>query len=174
MAEKFVLPLPLEALVATPVDPDYVAIVEKVSEIVHKISGNKYGKKQACMIESRIKKRMIELEITTAKQYQEYIDKNTKTEINELVSLLTTHHTFFFREFSHFELLEQMLPEIVANCKKRGEKVIQIWSAACSRGHEVYSLAMFMELYLPRIDATMTYKILGTDIDTASVQIASN
>jgi chemotaxis protein methyltransferase CheR len=49
-----------------------------------------------------------------------------------------------------------------------------IWSAACSRGHEVYSLAMFLNTLLPEIDPSISFKIIGTDIDQESVKIANN
>ena len=58
--------------------------------------------------------------------------------------------------------------------KKRGDKTLSIWSAACSRGHEVYSLAMFLDFHLAQIDPTMTFKILGTDIDGESIKVAGN
>jgi chemotaxis methyl-accepting protein methylase len=32
--------------------------------------------------------------------------------IKSLTSLLTTHHTFFFREFGHFEFLEKKLSKL--------------------------------------------------------------
>lgn len=156
------------------ISSDFVSVIEKVSEIVHKISGNRLGEKQAYMVETRIKKRMIELGIRDAAAYLSYINQHLESESGVLVGLITTHHTFFFREFSHFEILKKMLPELVAQAKKRGDKTIRIWSAACSRGQEVYSLAMFFEYYLKEIDPSMTYKILGTDIDVESVKIASN
>lgn len=156
------------------VNKEFVSLIEKVSTVVHKISGNRLGEKQYYMIETRIKKRMMELGIKDADEYLKYIDHNIDSESYVLVGLITTHHTFFFREFPHFEILKAKLPELVAAVKKRGEKTLSIWSAACSRGHEVYSLAMFLDYHLPHIDPTITFKILGTDIDGESVKIANN
>lgn len=153
---------------------EFVKVIEKVSLIVHQISGNRLGEKQAYMVETRVKKRMIELGIKDAGEYLDYINQNFERESGILVGLITTHHTFFFREFPHFELLKNKLPDLVAQAKKRGDKTLKIWSAACSRGQEVYSIAMFLEYYLPQIDPGMTYKIFGSDIDVESVRIASN
>lgn len=72
-----------------------------------------------------------------------YIDQNLDHESYILVGLITTHHTFFFREFPHFEILKAKLPELLAGAKKRGDKNLTVWSAACSRGHEVYSPPCF-------------------------------
>ncbi len=160
--------------VAGIVSKDFVALIEKVSNVVHKISGNRLGEKQAYMVETRVKKRMMELGLKSAQEYSTYIDKNLDHESYILVGLITTHHTFFFREFPHFEILKNKLPDLVAAVKKRNDKTISIWSAACSRGHEVYSLAMFLDFHLSQIDPTMTFKILGTDIDGESVKVANN
>lgn len=156
------------------ISPEFVAVIDKVSTIVHKISGNRLGEKQAYMVETRVKKRMIELGLKEPRDYLNYIDQHFEKESGVLVGLITTHHTFFFREFPHFEIIKKMLPDIVQNVKKRGEKCVKVWSAACSRGHEVYSLAMFFDYHLNQIDPSMTFKILGTDIDAESVKVASN
>ncbi len=160
--------------VAGNVSKDFVSLIDKVSSVVHKISGNRLGEKQAYMVETRVKKRMMELGLKTPEDYSKYIDKNLDHESYILVGLITTHHTFFFREFPHFEILKNKLPELVAHVKKRGDKTLSVWSAACSRGHEVYSLAMFLDFHLPQIDPTMNFKILGTDIDGESVKVAGN
>jgi chemotaxis protein methyltransferase CheR len=156
------------------VNKDFVSLIEKVSNVVHKISGNRLGEKQAYMVETRVKKRMMELGLKTAEEYTKYIDQNIDHESYILVGLITTHHTFFFREFPHFEILKAKLPELLAAAKKRGDKTLSVWSAACSRGHEVYSLAMFLDFHVPQIDPSMSFKILGTDIDGESVKVASN
>lgn len=156
------------------VSKDFVTLIEKVSSVVHKISGNRLGEKQSYMIETRLKKRMMELGIKSADEYLKYIDQNIDSESYVLVGLITTHHTFFFREFPHFEILKSKLPELMAAVKKRGEKTLTVWSAACSRGHEVYSLAMYLDYYMPQIDPSITFKILGTDIDGESVKVANN
>ncbi|PIK16601.1 CheR family methyltransferase [Halobacteriovorax sp. JY17] len=156
------------------VEDSYDLLVEKVSTIVARISGNVLGEKQALMVQTRIKKRMSELGLSTAEEYIRHIDLHKEKEAGVLVSLLTTHHTFFFREFTHFEHLKTNLPELIGKVKARGENTIKIWSAACSRGQEVYSLSMFLDFYLPKIDPTMKYKIIGSDIDPESVRIAQN
>lgn len=156
------------------VSPEFISVIDKVSNIVHKISGNRLGEKQAYMVETRVKKRMIELGIKDPRDYLNYIDTNFERESGVLVGLITTHHTFFFREFPHFEILKRTLPDLVSSVKKRGEKTLKVWSAACSRGQEVYSLAMFLDYHLAQIDPSISFKILGTDIDTESVKVAHN
>jgi chemotaxis protein methyltransferase CheR len=54
-----------------------------------------------------------------------------------------------------------------------GKIPIRIWSAACSTGQEVYSIAMTLKEMLPDI-SKYNIKIIGTDISSAAVTAASN
>ena len=153
---------------------DMAAVVLRVSEIVAKVSGNKLGTAQAHMVEARMSKRMLDLKIVGAQAYLNYLEQHYDDEKNVLIGLLTTHHTFFFREFIQFEFLRTQLPDLVKAVRARGDKTLTIWSAACSRGQEVYSMAMFLQHYLPIIDSQMGFEIWGTDIDASSVQLAKN
>ncbi|EQC46556.1 CheR family methyltransferase [Bacteriovorax sp. Seq25_V] len=153
---------------------EYDKLISRVSAIVAKISGNVLEEKQALMVQTRVKKRMLELGHNSPAEYLVFLEKNLNSESGVLVSLLTTHHTFFFREFNHFEYVKANLSTIVKNVRARGDNTIRIWSAACSRGQEVYSLSMFLNFYLPKIDPSMKFKIIGSDIDPESVKVAAN
>lgn len=154
-------------------DWDIISLANYVSEIVSKESGNILGPAQQSMVMSRLKKRMMTLGTHTPESYYEYLTKNYNKESSQLISMLTTHHTYFFREFTHFEYLLTNLDSIVANAKNRGDSTIRVLSAACSRGQEVYSLAMFFNHHLKNYPG-MKYEIVGTDIDPESVKIAQN
>ncbi|MBN22099.1 MAG: hypothetical protein CL678_12535 [Bdellovibrionaceae bacterium] len=144
-----------------------------ISEVIGKESGNVLGENQQSMVLSRLKKRMIDLGNLTPSEYYQHLQNHYKDETSHLVSLLTTHHTFFFREFLHFEFILNNLEEIIQRVKSRGDNKIRIYSAACSRGHEVYSLATFMEYHLKDYPE-ISYEIFGSDIDPESVKIAKN
>lgn len=145
-----------------------------VSELISKESGNVLGEDQQSMVISRLKKRMLDLGNIDHNEYYNYIQENFEIEMSHLISLLTTHHTFFFREFYHFEYLLTELPNIINKVKARDEKVIQIYCAACSKGQEVYSLAMFLDKYLKDIAPEMSFRIFGSDIDPRCVKTAQN
>lgn len=149
-------------------------VIAEVSKIVSEITGVQLGEGQRIMVQNRLRRRIIELSLATEEAYADYLKKNTKVEVPYLISLLTTHHTFFFREFDQFEYLSKNLPALIQSLKKRGEKVLRIWSAACSRGQEVYSLSMLMAQIMPRLGPDIDYEIWGTDVDTKSVEIARN
>lgn len=149
-------------------------LVKKIAAIIGVASGNVLEEKQFPMVKNRLKKRMSTLDISSINDYENYFKQNKEKEIQELVGLLTTHHTFFFREFIHFEFILENLKSLVASVKARGENCVKVWSAASSRGQEVYSLALFLKYHLKQIDPSITFKIMGSDIDAKTVAIAVN
>jgi chemotaxis protein methyltransferase CheR len=149
--------------------------VEHVSQLVMKITGVQLAERQKTMVESRLKNRALELQLADLEAYSEYFTKHSDSETKALIALLTTHHSFFFREMLHFDYLEKTgLKNAVEAARGRKENKVRIWSAACSRGQEVYSLAMFLNYHLPRIAPGFTFEIIGTDVDSESVSIAKN
>ncbi len=141
----------------------------------HRLTGVQFTERHNTMIESRIQSRLHALELDSISDYIEYYQRHQVEEEPFLIGLATTHHTYFFREYLHFELLEQKIIQELITAKDRSEeKVIRIWSAACSRGQEVYSLAMHFNRILKSKFAGWSFTIHGTDIDPESVRIAQN
>lgn len=153
-------------------DPNHV--FSKIALKVSEITGVQLGEKQEALVHSQLSKRIRSLGIESPQEYERHFESNKETELNIVISLLTTHHSFFFREFVHFEFIQKNLGQIVKNIRLAGRKKIKVWSAACSRGQEVYSLAMFFKYHLKQIDPSMDFEILGSDVDEASVKIANN
>ncbi len=156
--------------------PDIVKkVVLEVSQIVSDMAGIQLGERQESMVENRLRTRMLKLGLPHFSEYLNYLKSNQEVESQALLSLLTTHHTYFFREFSHFEyLLNHGVNQLVERAKERGDKTIRIWSAACSRGQEVYSLAMFFNFHIRHIAPDVKFEIYASDVDPESVEIAKN
>ena len=151
------------------------AAIKEVGQIVSEMSGIQLGSKQQPMVESRLKSRLIRLGISSFDEYLKYLRAHLKDESQALLSLITTHHTFFFREFSHFEfLLNKGLDRMIEAARKRPDKKIKVWSAASSRGQEVYSLAMFLNFHLSNQAGDVGFEIYGTDVDPESIKHAQN
>jgi chemotaxis protein methyltransferase CheR len=88
----------------------------------------------------------------------------------QVIEALLNNETYFFRDRSPFDLLSRYaLPELA---KRRGKsRRIRIWSAGCSTGQEVYSLAMLFAED-PQTWGGWTIDILGTDVSTSCVDRA--
>ncbi len=151
------------------------SVVEEVSNIVSQMAGIQLGSRQTVMVENRLKARMVKMGIKDFTEYLKHLKAHKEEESQALLSLMTTHHTYFFREFSHFEfLLNKGLDTLIQKAKQRGDNKIRIWSAASSRGQEAYSLAMFFKFHLDHLKSGVDFEIWGTDVDPKSVQHAKN
>lgn len=114
---------------------------------------------------SRLGRRLRACGLNSFREYLAHVDNNAE-ERAAMVVALTTNHTHFFRENHHFDhFRECVLPEL----RKRADsgQSVRIWSAGCSSGEEVYSIAMCL-LGERRMEAQWVsqrdVKILATDI----------
>jgi len=86
---------------------------------------------------------------------------------DRVVDAMTTNEPLFFRDGRPFDALRQtLIPELTS---RRSDKVLRIWSAACSTGQEAYSISMiWRELNIPE----WQLKLLGTDLSETVLQHA--
>lgn len=79
----------------------------------------------------------------------------------EFADFLTINVTEFFRNPDRFQVLkERYLPTLLQQ-----RQTLRIWSAGCSQGSEVYTLALLVEQLTP----ARRHQFLATDIDEASL-----
>jgi chemotaxis protein methyltransferase CheR len=89
---------------------------------------------------------------------------------NQVVEALLNNETYFFRDRSPFDLLSRhALPELAK--KRHSTRKIRIWSAGCSTGQEVYSIAMLFAED-PAQWRGWTVDILGSDVSETVVDRA--
>ena len=87
-----------------------------------------------------------------------------------VVEALLNNETYFFRDRAPFDLIQRYaLPELATRRNK--SKRLRIWSAGCSTGQEVYSLAMLFAEE-PEKWRGWTIDILGTDVSTSCIDRA--
>jgi len=143
----------------------------RLSKFITSKFGIKLPKNKKILLETRLRKRLVELGLESFKQYIDYlfIHSNSGIEIVELINRVSTNKTDFFREDEHFRILtEEVLPQLFnANSQQK----IRVWSAGCSSGEEVYSLAIVLEEYALENEG-FEYEIIGTDISTKVLDIA--
>lgn len=99
--------------------------------------------------------------------YADYVNllKKDKYVFNEFVNYLTINVSEFYRNPEQWEVLEkEVLPMLFQK-----NKILKIWSAACSTGDEPYTLVMVLNKFLP----LSSIKILATDIDKGALEKAS-
>jgi chemotaxis protein methyltransferase CheR len=90
-----------------------------------------------------------------------------------IVDAITTNETLFFRDGAPFDLLRhKIIPELIDRRSRTGSARIRIWSAACSTGQELYSIAILLKELLGDTER-YGVQLIGTDISDDAVARAS-
>lgn len=131
---------------------------------------------KAYLLESRLGGWMKELTCTTFSElYYKIRADGTKKLQRQLIDLISTNETYFFRDGAPFDLLRhKILPDLMDRRSRLGlgRTPIRIWSAACSTGQEVYTIAIILRELLGDL-SRHDIRILGTDISDRAVAAAS-
>ncbi len=91
--------------------------------------------------------------------------------VDALIRHLTITETYFFREKPVFDLLEQeILPDLIRSRQNTG-RFLRIWSAGCSTGEEIYSVAMLLTRLLPDLPH-WNLTLIGTDVNPSVLKQA--
>jgi len=144
----------------------------RFSQFIYNEVGIKLPASKKTMVEARLQKRIRLLGFTGHGDYISFLfsDKGMREELINLIDVVTTNTTEFFREPQHFDMLTKtILPEWHA---KVGNQALRVWSAGCSTGMEPYTLAIVLSEYA-RSRQGFQFRILATDISTKVLQEAA-
>jgi len=131
-------------------------------KIIFKEAGIDLNDKKRLLVQSRLLKRMLFYKLNSYSDYLRLVQVNS-IERTEMVNLITTNETYFFREIEHFEFIQKViLPNHPYKQKFR------VWSAASSVGAEAYSTAMLVDSVMANAD----WEIYGTDINSEVIKKA--
>ncbi len=148
---------------------DHATLV-KVIGMVHKLTGITMAEHKKTLLQSRLRKRMRELQIATYTDYLDFLAK-TPDETQNFINVVTTNETTFFRTpkvWSYFR--DEFLPEWYKNNPKT---ILTLWSAASSSGEEAYSLSIVCSEFKLK-NAGFDFKILATDISSSVLAEAAS
>ena len=154
--------LPSALADAAPLDPVEFRAIAAIMQAEARIQ---LSESKVTLVHSRLSRRLRDQGLGHFRDYVALVRRDP-AERAAMVEALTTNHTHFFREQHHFDhLRDQVRPALRARAEA-GEPV-RIWSAGCSTGEEVYSIAMTLA-GTDREDAEWLrrghVKLLATDI----------
>jgi len=131
-------------------------------KIASSIGLNLFNYKNAQM-ERRIVSLMNRNNIFKIDEYYKLLTSNNE-KLEEFTNMLTINVTEFFRNGDKFEELEEkFIPDLL---KKHGS--LKIWSAGCSCGAEIYSIAMILD----RLKALDKCTLIASDFDVKILNTA--
>jgi chemotaxis protein methyltransferase CheR len=149
-------------------------IYNKICDMVYQYSGIRFDEKKADFVFRRLDDR---IEFTGASGLKDYYQTlrfdTTYSELRNLVEILTTNETYFFREYPQLQsFAEFVLPEVLALKRKKNDRWLNIWSAGCSTGEEPYTLAIILREMIEDFNSWQI-SILATDINQEVLKTAN-
>ncbi|MBF0120859.1 MAG: protein-glutamate O-methyltransferase CheR [Desulfobacterales bacterium] len=149
-----------------------------LSKYILEISGIVLESGKEYLIETRLNILLEELKYSSYSELYHNAKNDPKKDIEKkIVDAISTNETYFFRDTAPFELLQyKIMPDIIDKklTLNRGKYpiAIRIWSAACSTGQELYSIAIVLKEMLRDLKL-YNITLMGTDISNAAISQAS-
>ena len=144
---------------------------ERFRKLIYDESGIHFSSSNRPILESRLRERLRETQLGTVADYYELITRR-EAELRILLDSVTTNLTRFFRNTAHFQSFEyHVLPELLSQKQKTGDRKMRTWSAGCSTGEEPYSIGIVMREILP---PDFTVEIVASDLSLKSLMIAKD
>jgi chemotaxis protein methyltransferase CheR len=138
---------------------------DEIRSLAHRTFGLdlKAGKEE--LVSSRLRRLLKDGRFRSFREYFRHVTEDrTGESLAHMIDALATNHTTFLREPDHFDFLREHVARDLAS---RSE--VQIWSAACSTGEEVWTLACLLHEAVP----SRRIRIAATDISGKALRVAS-
>ena len=148
-----------------------IKIFNQISEYVMSSCGINLSKNKFELVNTRLSKVIRTHNFSGFQEYYDYlVNDETGEALNELMNAISTNLTSFYRESTHFEFMQDvMIPEILNNATRNKNYQLRGWSAGCSLGAEIYTIAITLMENIPNLE-TWDSRLLATDIDTNVLQ----
>jgi chemotaxis protein methyltransferase CheR len=146
---------------------------EQLSRLIELKLGIRVAENKRAMLETRIARRMREISVAHISDYCKLLANDREVaERQAFFDLVTTNKTSFFREQEQLDwLAHSLFPEYLQRAE-RERRPLRVWSAACSTGQEVWTLAMLLDRVCTRHGIRAQFTVLGSDVSTRVLKIA--
>jgi chemotaxis methyl-accepting protein methylase len=134
-------------------------------EKVYREGGHDFRDYKCGTVTRRLQRRLYATGATTYLEYMQFLDSHPE-EYQRLADDLTIKVSGFFRSQHTFhQVAKLVLPELVAYKRNREQQRLSIWSAACARGEEPYSIAILLADFLGNRLPEFEISIHASDIN---------
>ncbi|MBX7192928.1 MAG: protein-glutamate O-methyltransferase CheR [Sandaracinaceae bacterium] len=142
-------------------------------DLVNQRSGMFFDDSSFFVFERRLRERAKALGVGDFTSYYQHLRFHPRgaEEIEEAIDALVTNETYFFREEYQLRAFgEDILPRLHEQAARGNRKRLVIWSAGCSTGEEVYTLAILV--LRSRLFDGWDVRVFGNDISKRVLGIA--
>jgi chemotaxis protein methyltransferase CheR len=149
-----------------------------LARYIHEASGIHIDSSKSYLLEARLGELLGEFRLNSYFDlYQKAKSAPDKFLQIRIIDAISTNETLFFRDIDTFNVLQnKIIPDLI-DARSFGASTflpipLRIWSAGCSTGQEVYSIAITLKELLGDMKK-YRLKLLGTDISDAAIGKAS-
>ncbi len=142
---------------------------ESLKNFIEGHCGIKMPEKKIEMLQGRLRKRVIALSFDSYSDYLNFVfnTPDGEAEIVNLIDVVTTNKTDFFREPQHFDFLKKdFLDNVFMRFDISSSNPLKIYSAACSTGQEPYSILITLFEARDKYPRLSKFYVYASDIST--------
>jgi chemotaxis protein methyltransferase CheR len=112
-------------------------------ELFNEHCGLVFGPETRLVMERRLRDRVAALGLSSFGEYYQHLrfDERGRAELEEAIDLVTINETYFFREAYQLRAYKDEILPALRTAPHTRER-LSVWSAGCSTGDEVYSIAI--------------------------------
>jgi chemotaxis protein methyltransferase CheR len=138
---------------------------ERIRELAHRTFGLDLRPGKQELVSARLQRLVRSGGFRSYHEYYRHVLSDRSGEaLMALIDALATNHTSFLREADHFDFLRKgVLPALTRRSS------IDVWSAACSTGEEVWTLLLVLHDTLP----ASRFLVIGSDISRKALRFAA-
>jgi len=144
-----------------------------IRDLIYEYSGIFFDDSSLYLLQKRLTRRVRTHQLKSFQDYYYLLkyDQGKEEEFNQVIDILTTNETYFFREANQLRAFtDEILPELVEKKVNQPSPSLRIWSAGCSTGEEPYSIAiLLLEAAIP---SHFQIEIFASDISQRVLKVA--
>ena len=142
--------------------------LQRLAALVHRHAGINLGPEKRVMIEARLAKLVRRRQRPVPELIGEVEREPDGEVMADLLDVLTTNYTAFFREAAHFAwLASTWIPLVV-----RRRRPVRVWCAAAATGEEPYSLAIALREGFEAANVEFQVELVCTDLSNRALAVA--
>jgi chemotaxis protein methyltransferase CheR len=140
-------------------------------DLIHEHCGIRFDDGVKYLMERRLAPRLQAHGLADYGAYHRFLryDAGRRAELEAAAEALTTNETYLFREPHQLRAFSEEILPMLAAAKAR-ERRLRIWSAGCSSGEEVYTIAILIKE--TRLFEGWDVNVLGSDIARKVLAVA--
>ena len=154
----------------TPTDRQYR--FEDYRDLISQEVGLWYSDDRAAELERGLEQALRTLALDSHEELRRELAQGDSQVIKTVSESLTIGETYFYRDASFFQNLEERFTRRTLPARCLAQKRLRIWSAGCSTGEEPYSIAIALRRCLLGLQ-NWDVRILGTDMNEKSLKKAA-